>query len=208
MKGLFVSDLLWLKHQKRFLLSLPGLLGLYLVLDIQISLIMLYLTIILQGGLLQLVLQSLQPETARFLFALPVSRGQFVREKYALILGLCGLGMLTAGGLCVLFRPHHAADLPEALGIGVIWLLFFTALLIPMAIRFDTGVRIWMVVLLMFAAAILSYVMGEATLPDTFFWEWMQNHRMTVFLPLAVLCSAGCAVSAFISKRMLESREY
>ena len=79
------------------------------------------------------------------------------------------LGMLTAGGLCVLFRPHHAADLPEALGIGVIWLLFFTAVLIPMAIRFDTGVRIWMVVLLMFAAAILSYVMGEATLPDTFF---------------------------------------
>lgn len=69
MKGLFVSDLLWLKHQKRFLLSLPGLLGLYLVLDIQISLIMLYLTIILHGSLLQLVLQSLQPETARFLFA-------------------------------------------------------------------------------------------------------------------------------------------
>ena len=50
MKGLFVSDLLWLKHQKRFLLSLPGLLGLYLVLDIQISLIMLYLTIILHGS--------------------------------------------------------------------------------------------------------------------------------------------------------------
>lgn len=40
MNGLFVSDLLWLKHQKRFLLSLPGLLGLYLVLDIQISLIL------------------------------------------------------------------------------------------------------------------------------------------------------------------------
>lgn len=108
----------------------------------------------------------------------------------------------------MLFRPYHAADLPEALAIGVIWLLFFTAVLIPMAIRFDTGVRIWMVVLLMFAAAILSYVMGEATLPDTFFWEWVQNHRMTVFLLLAALCSAGCALSAFISKRMLDSREY
>lgn len=208
MKGLFVSDLLWLKNQRRFLISLLCLYVLYLVLDIQISLVMLYVTIVLQGGLLQLVKQSLQPETARFLFTMPVSRRQFVLEKYALILGTCLVVMLASAGMDLLIQPHQAAVLPQVLGIGVLWMLLCTAFLVPLVIRFDTGARIWIFVLLFAGAAILSFVMGEATVPDTSFWRWVAEHQMAVFCVLLTVCSAGCAVSAVISQRMLESREY
>lgn len=206
MNGLLAYDIVLLRRQK-WLRYQPLLVALYLLLRMDLSLLMIFLNITLESILLMDLQSSLSPAAGRFLFTLPLNRRIFVLEKYLLILGLGILQMLIAAAAYCFFLPETVSHVAADLSVCLLWLILFTALLLPLTIRFGNLYRIWMVVCLFFTAGFLSFLLEWTKLPDTPFWHSLLADPVPVLLILALVSAILLAVSICISLRLMSQKE-
>lgn len=89
MKGLWTSDWIWFKSQKRFLLMMAFLIVCFLFSG-QSSFLILYFPLFLTILSTRRVLEGVSGKSARFLFTLPFSRKDYLIREVSVCAGLLG----------------------------------------------------------------------------------------------------------------------
>lgn len=201
MKGLFTKDLLWVKQQKKLLLILALLLVMYILMDMEGLVLVLFpplLTIILG----KTIVFDLDDRSSRFLFTLPFTRKQYVLEKYLLCIG-ADLILILAGWLIGLLRADSMgrAELNQNVIIAALFGILLVAVLIPMMMKFKEKAQI--VLMASALALVIVYLFffdpkgGGIALPEL---------SMTLLMPLAwiaalVILGLSFWVSCLVMKK-------
>lgn len=157
MKGLAVYDMTWLKGQKKLLMILAALTILYLVTD---GTTVLFLSVIYQMLMLRTLEWNLRAENSRFLFTLPFTRREYVREKYLFILGSSLVLTIVLYILALAFHPNKMMELTAMLGVILLELLYFSAILIPMMIKLGSNMQVWLTVIVVAIASLTALMIG------------------------------------------------
>lgn len=204
MKGLAVYDLTWLKGQKKLLLILAALAVLYLVTE---GTMVMFLSVIFQMLLLRTLEWNLRSENSRFLFTLPFTRKDYIREKYLFILGASLAVTLILYLLGSAFHPSQLKEMTMMLGVIVIELVWFSAILVPMMIRLGANMQLWLTVIVVVIVSATALVIGN--LQETV-GQWIgliQDNTGWLMLILLILGLVGVGVSMKISEGILDREE-
>lgn len=204
MKGLALYDLTWLKGQKKLLMILAALTILYLVTD---GTTVLFLSVIYQMLMLRTLEWNLRADNSRFLFTLPFTRREYVREKYLFILGSSLVLTIVLYILALAFHPNKMMELTAMLGVILLELLYFSAILIPMMIKLGSNMQVWLTVIVVAIASLTALMIGG--LQETV-GQWVtviQGNLPVVFGGMAVLGLVCLAVSMKVSEGILGREE-
>lgn len=204
MKGLALYDLTWLKGQKKLLMILAALTILYLVTD---GTMVLFLSVIFQMLLLRTLEWNLRAENSRFLFTLPFTRRQYVQEKYLFILGSTLVLTIGLYAVAIVCQPDKMMELSAMLGVIVLELLYFSAILIPMMIRLGSNMQVWLTVIVVVLASLTAVLIGSLQETVTQWLTVIQGNLPVVFGGVAVLGLVCLAVSMKVSKGILDREE-
>nr|WP_300904250.1 ABC-2 transporter permease [Faecalibaculum rodentium] len=204
MKGLALYDLTWLKGQKKLLMILTALTILYLVTD---GTMVLFLSVIFQMLLLRTLEWNLRAENRRFLFTLPFTRRQYVQEKYLFILGSTLVLTIGLYILALAFHPNKMMELTAMLGVILLELLYFSAILIPMMIKLGSNMQVWLTVIVVAIASLTALMIGglQETVGQ---WVTVIRGNLPVVYTLVALLGLVClGVSMKISEGILGREE-
>ncbi|WP_289688238.1 ABC-2 transporter permease [Faecalibaculum rodentium] len=204
MKGLALYDLTWLKGQKKLLMILTALTILYLVTD---GTMVLFLSVIFQMLLLRTLEWNLRAENRRFLFTLPFTRRQYVQEKYLFILGSTLVLTIGLYILALAFHPNKMMELTAMLGVILLELLYFSAILIPMMIKLGSNMQVWLTVIVVAIASLTALMIGGLQETVTQWLTVIQGNLPVVFGGMAVLGLVCLGVSMKISEGILGREE-
>ena len=204
MKGLALYDLTWLKGQKKLLMILAALTILYLVTD---GTMVLFLSVIFQMLLLRTREWNLRAENSRVLFTLPVTRRQYVQEKYLFILGSTLVLTIGLYAVAIVCQPDKRMELSAMLGVIVLELLYFSAILIPMMIRLGSNMQVWLTVIVVVLASLTAVLIGSLQETVTQWLTVIQGNLPVVFGGVAVLGLVCLAVSMKVSEGILDREE-
>ncbi|WP_286638215.1 ABC-2 transporter permease [Faecalibaculum rodentium] len=204
MKGLALYDLTWLKGQKKLLMILTALTILYLVTD---GTMVLFLSVIFQMLLLRTLEWNLRAENSRFLFTLPFTRRQYVQEKYLFILGSTLVLTIGLYILALAFHPNKMMELTAMLGVILLELLYFSAILIPMMIKLGSNMQVWLTVIVVAIASLTALMIGGLQETVTQWLTVIQGNLPVVFGGMAVLGLVCLGVSMKISEGILGREE-
>lgn len=204
MKGLALYDLTWLKGQKKLLMILTALTILYLVTD---GTMVLFLSVIFQMLLLRTLEWNLRAENSRFLFTLPFTRRQYVQEKYLFILGSTLVLHIGLYILALAFHPNKMMELTAMLGVILLELLYFSAILIPMMIKLGSNMQVWLTVIVVAIASLTALMIGGLQETVTQWLTVIQGNLPVVFGGMAVLGLVCLGVSMKISEGILGREE-
>lgn len=204
MKGLALYDLTWLKGQKKLLMILAALTILYLVTD---GTMVLFLSVIFQMLLLRTLEWNLRAENSRFLFTLPFTRRQYVQEKYLFILGSTLVLTIGLYILALAFHPNKMMELTAMLGVILLELLYFSAILIPMMIKLGSNMQVWLTVIVVAIASLTALMIGGLQETVTQWLTVIQGNLPVVFGGMAVLGLVCLGVSMKISEGILGREE-
>ncbi|WP_304409218.1 ABC-2 transporter permease [Faecalibaculum rodentium] len=204
MKGLALYDLTWLKGQKKLLMILAALTILYLVTD---GTMVLFLSVIFQMLLLRTLEWNLRAENRRFLFTLPFTRRQYVQEKYLFILGSTLVLTIGLYILALAFHPNKMMELTAMLGVILLELLYFSAILIPMMIKLGSNMQVWLTVIVVAIASLTALMIGGLQETVTQWLTVIQGNLPVVFGGMAVLGLVCLGVSMKISEGILGREE-
>lgn len=204
MKGLAVYDMTWLKGQKKLLMILTALTILYLVTD---GTMVLFLSVIFQMLLLRTLEWNLRAENSRFLFTLPFTRRQYVQEKYLFILGSTLVLTIGLYILALAFHPNKMMELTAMLGVILLELLYFSAILIPMMIKLGSNMQVWLTVIVVAIASLTALMIGGLQETVTQWLTVIQGNLPVVFGGMAVLGLVCLGVSMKISEGILGREE-
>ena len=204
MKGLALYDLTWLKGQKKLLMILAALTILYLVTD---GTMVLFLSVIFQMLLLRTLEWNLRAENSRSLFTLPFTRRQYVQEKYLFILGSTLVLTIGLYAVAIVCQPDKMMELSAMLGVIVLELLYFSAILIPMMIRLGSNMQVWLTVIVVVLASLTAVLIGSLQETVTQWLTVIQGNLPVVFGGVAVLGLVCLAVSMKVSEGILDREE-
>ena len=204
MKGLALYDLTWLKGQKKLLMILTALTILYLVTD---GTMVLFLSVIFQMLLLRTLEWNLRAENSRCLFTLPFTRAQYVQEKYLFILGSTLVLTIGLYAVAIVCQPDKMLELSAMLGVIVLELLYFSAILIPMMIRLGSNMQVWLTVIVVVLASLTAVLIGSLQETVTQWLTVIQGNLPVVFGGMAVLGLVCLAVSMKVSEGILDREE-
>ncbi len=204
MKGLAVYDMTWLKGQKKLLMILAALTILYLVTD---GTTVLFLSVIYQMLMLRTLEWNLRADNSRFLFTLPFTRREYVREKYLFILGSSLVLTIVLYILALAFHPNKMMELTAMLGVILLELLYFSAILIPMMIKLGSNMQVWLTVIVVAIASLTALMIGGLQETVTQWLTVIQGNLPVVFGGVAVLGLVCLAVSMKVSEGILDREE-
>lgn len=158
MKGLFISDLLWARQQKRLWVILGFLTVMYILMEMG-GFLLAYSGLMISFLFQKSLALYLQGTTAAFYMTLPFSRRQFVLEKY-LICTLLPVGVIALmSGLCLLLG-YPAQTILVTVSVCIVLLVVFSSVMIPLTIRFRDNASLY----LMGLAAVIGIIMAVVTL--------------------------------------------
>lgn len=200
MKGLAVYDMTWLKGQKKLLMILAALTVLYLVTD---GTMVLFLSVIYQMLMLRTLEWNLRADNSRFLFTLPFTRREYVREKYLFILGSSLVLTIVLYILALAFHPNKMMELTAMLGTILLELLYFSAILIPMMIKLGSNMQVWLTVIVVAIASLTALMIGglQETVEQ---WVTVIRGNLPVVYALVAFLGLMClGVSMKISEGIL-----
>lgn len=217
MKALFLKDLYALK-ESRMLLVLTVFLALVMGCMGNIAFVQSYVAAISAVLVLNVINYDELDNGYSFLFTLPISRRQYVMEKY-------GFGLTTAfAGWCAILILSKLASLfsTESLGMAgwmvsvcvLFAMLLMQALLIPVQIRFG-GQKGKIAILLVFAASfgcamlVVKVIGGSLDEGFLMLWEFFSECSLLQILGTGIVAIAiAGAVSFFCSLRIMDHKAF
>ena len=218
MKGLFMKDFGLLKGQKQFFAVIVVMTVIFMTAYTNFAFIISYITIMI--GIMTLTTISYDEfENGRgYLFTLPVSRREYVGEKYlfSIITTLPGLAAVSVFSLVVSrSRGIHFSVGEWILSVVISFLLVtvILSILIPLQLKFGAD-KSRVAMMILWGVGIITVYLGikicEASGID---WKTAINwvYRLEPIKALAgitVICGIIMVISYLCSLRFLENREF
>ncbi len=217
MKGLLIKDLNLMKMQKKFLAVIVAIAVCMTFSMNDVSFILGYLTFLIPFFALSTISYDEYDNGNAFLFSLPITRKEYVIEKYVFCL-LLGIGSyLLAILLTTVFGiVKNSSDLPEILTgsplvAGV--MLLFLSLMLPMQLKYgaEKG-RIAMIILcgIFFALGYgILNVLKLLHLDLRFLLETaVESYPVPVFAVIFLFLTAAFLISMKISIGIMKKKEF
>ncbi len=211
MKGLLIKDLKLMKAQIAFFILFPVVGAVLVALTGEMSMGFGYITAI--SGLLGVTTINYDSYDNGFayLFALPISRRGYVKEKY-IFATLSSVAAIMAVGLFMWIlmaavHPENGYTFVEFLGDmenSYVVALTAMAFMIPVFLKF--GAEKSRFVILIIAGILMGVMAGVSQVEVLYDMEMFGGDWMRVITP--VLCLVWLAVSYLISVRIMEKKEF
>lgn len=217
MKGLLIKDLQLMKNQKQFFL-VAGAVGLvFLIGNYHSAFVVSYLMFMFSTFTVSTIAYDEYDNGAEFLFTLPVSRKQYVREKYlfcVILTGVCWLACVGIELLNMIVR-HSEADMQEFLVTSVIFLaiaLFMQELMIPVQLKYGSEKRkivmtgIFVLFFLLFYTGVKLVKKFNISEIKTLI-NFISSNVAGLITAGIVICIVTFVVSYCISARIMQNKE-
>jgi len=213
MKGLLIKDVLFMRNQRSsaFLILIMGVaMSLYM----QASAVIGYL--MMMGGMLALSTMSYDEyeNGYRYLFSLPTTREEYVKEKYLFCLIFVFLSM-TLGALAsfVIMVIKKQIDMEELIGTSV---TMFSVLIIFLAVsifsRIKYGSEKSKIIIYVFFGAIglIGYLLSNFVSKETVaaVESFVKTNDTILMIGLPVLALMVFFISYLLSARVMEKKEF
>lgn len=218
MKGLFIKDFGLMKGQKPFFAAVLLMTAMFMVVYESFSFVIPYITIMI--GMLTLTTISYDDfeNGLGYLFTLPVSRREYVGEKYlfSIVTTLPGLILVSAGSL-VVSRIRGVDFTMEECVLSVIssflMVTVMLAIFIPLQLKFGVD-KSRVAMMMVFGGGALALYAG-AKICDVLGINWMaaidvaaKMEPAVVLTGIAVICAVVLVISYLFSLRFIEKREF
>ncbi|MCR5273694.1 MAG: ABC-2 transporter permease [Lachnospiraceae bacterium] len=215
MKGLFVKDFCFVMKRKNTLLIMVCLCVMYMLLGMG-SFALAFMTWMGAAVMMSTLAYDAMNRGLSYLFSLPISRREYVYEKYLLCviggtLGMAiGLFTAVAGSLFGIEEIQLSEILPIAF-VGYVFMFVFCSIFIPVDIKFGAEQSRIVTFGIMFVIVIIGVVASK------FVSEEMIDDAFTYIgnLPLPIVGLTGLVigaifmvVSAIISVCIIEKKEF
>ena len=207
MKGLFISDLIWLKRQKTMLLLLALLTAMYIFndsLSFMFSFIALFLSVLLSRSIQGYITQP----NARFLQTLPFDLRSLLMEKFlistlfpaavTLILAIVifVMGKSDWNELCVLMSVTFASS------------VLIPSIIIPMTIRYKDKSQYMLMIIVAIVAIGIVMITDTAQENGISLIDSISSNASLLLNFLPALIMVFLAGSFMLSRRFLAKEEY
>lgn len=221
MKALLIKDWKLFMSQKQFFLITVVIVGAFLFSAKNPAFVVSYATIMYTVFTISTISYDDYHNGMSFLMTLPVSRKDYVAEKYTFgILMGGGTAVIVVAATAAVFKVRNtglsAEELLVSVMTGLLVAVFFLSFTIPIQLKF--GAEKGRMALLAVSMACFVLIMGGAALAKRMGWkggELGELFRKIDKAPLGMIIGglgAGCVflllVSAFISLRVLVKREF
>ena len=215
MRGLLVKDIELMKQQKQFFIMVI-VMGLILNLSNgSVNFATGYFTVITAIFAITTISYDEFDNGLGFLMTLPVTRKQYVAEKYILGTGLTVAGCVAAtaeGAICKVVAELHG-NLGETIaGSVAVSLLAFLMLAVslPLVIYFGTekgryiAIVLWVIIIAVLYALTKTMGLSEAAIS-----KWLDGLNWGITITVAALITAiGYLSSFWISVQLMEKKEF
>ncbi len=217
MKGLLIKDFRLVKMQKQFFIAIAAIAVVMAFSMDNLSFLSGYLTFVMPMFALSTLSYDDFDNGSAFLFTLPVSRREYVLEKYlfGLILGLAALVLSTLLILCFGLVKEMSLALDALTGVPLTFaaMLLVLSVMLPFQIKFGADKSRIAIVAVGGLALLLGFGVGKLLdwlgVDITGLVNWVQG------LPAAALTAAGIGLAALvlaaslrISTVILEKKEF
>ncbi len=218
MKALLIKDWKLLMSQKQFFLVTIVIVGAFLFTARNPAFVVSYATIMYTVFTINTISYDDYHNGMSFLMTLPVSRTDYVAEKYTFgILMGSGTSAVVMAAAAAVFKVRDTGLSAEELLLSVMTAMlvavFFLAFTIPVQLKF--GAEKGRMALMAVSMLCFVLVMGGAVLAERMGWKAGDLFEKVEEAPLGmVVCAmgAGCVcillLSAVISLRVLKQREF
>ena len=218
MKALLIKDWKLLMSQKQFFLVTIVIVGAFLFTAKNPAFVVSYATIMYTVFTISTISYDDYHNGMSFLMTLPVSRTDYVAEKYTFgILMGSGTSAVVMAAAAAVFKVRDTGLSAEELLLSVMTAMlvavFFLAFTIPVQLKF--GAEKGRMALMAVSMLCFVLVMGGAVLAERMGWKVRDPFEKVEEAPLGmVVCAmgAGCVcillLSAVISLRVLKQREF
>ena len=219
MKGLLIKDIKLMKNQKTFFAAMTFVGLLFLITQKTPYFVITYITTMFSMFTITTLTYDEFENGAAFLFSLPFSRRDYVKEKYLYGIITCalGLGIVTVASVVVSAIRGHHVDMTSigATGLGSISIcIIFLSLSIPIEIKFgvEKGRIGFLLVLGFFFAGFylaMRFVGNEGRLGVQNIIAKIENlSTVAVLGGLVGIWIIVGGISMMISMRLIERKEY
>ncbi len=225
MKGLYVKDFRLFWAQKSYYLVLIALAVGTAYFSANVALVFTFLCVVIPMFTLSSISYDQFDNGNAFLFSLPITRRSYVLEKYAFALSLEGIALLLSGILAIAISAvtDNGADIAGALSdllviipiMGAL-VLILLSFMIPVNLKY--GAEKGRVVLIIVVGVVVAVVLlveylvemiGGTPAGIASLVEQLERMGMGVLVLAALALAAGvCAVSAGVSLRIIQKKEY
>lgn len=214
MKGLLIKDWQLLKNQKAFFMVLAVIMVLYTAMG-NVTFLLSYAPMMCVFVAMSTITYDTFDNGSAFLFTLPFSRKEYVREKYI----FSGLLVLISWGISVAAALGHtffrAGDWKETLVTSVIFLLLsliIMSLSIPLQLKYGAEKSRVAVMIMMGAAFGLLFVvfkiMDARKVNTNQLWSAFHGLNTTVAVAAAIaVCTALIGISLAVSTKIMHKKE-
>lgn len=218
MKALLIKDWKLLKNQKQFFLVTLVIVGVFLFTSKNLAFVVSYATIMYTIFTISTISYDDYHNGMSFLFTLPVSRREYVVEKYS-------FGILTGSGAAAAVLAAAAAvsrvremnmtveDLTISIMTAILVAMFFLSFTIPIQLKF--GAEKGRIAMMAVSMVFFVLIMGFSALLKRTGWQAGNLFRRVEEASaelVACVIGAGCAamllISALISLQVLKQREF
>lgn len=221
MKALLIKDWKLFMSQKQFFLITVVIVGVFLFSAKNTAFVVSYATIMYTIFTISTISYDDYHNGMSFLMTLPVSRKDYVAEKYTFgILMGGGTAVIVVAAAAAVFKVRNTGVSAEELLVsamtGLLVAVFFLSFTIPSQLKF--GAEKGRMALMAVSMVCFVLIMGGAALAKRMGWkggELGELFRKIDKAPLGMIIGglgAGCVllllVSAFISLRVLGKREF
>ncbi len=218
MKGLFIKDLRLLKGQKSFFAAVVIMMTFFMMTYRNYSFVISYVTIMF--GILTLTTMSYDEfeNGMGYLLVLPISRKQYVIEKYLFSILSTVTGLLAVSGCAAVISGIRNIDflwedwVSSVIGSFMI-VTIMLAVMIPLQMKFGAE-KSRVAMMLVFGGGALIVYMGmklsEALEIDwTGMIEWLESLKTAaVFGGFFVICGLVMVISCQYSMHVIKKREF
>ncbi len=217
MKGLLIKDFHLMKIQKRFFIVIIGLSVLLTASMNEVSFIIGYLTLVMPMFATGTLGYDEFDNGNAFLFTLPISRREYVLEKYcfAILLGVIALsvGILLTLGFGAVKDMNTAWEAIQAAPISFAAMLLLSSIMLPLQIKFGAEKsRIAMIVLvgsiLVLGWGILNLFSFCGIDPITAILRWVTKYPYLTLIVVMAAVLLALLLSVTLSLRMMKKKEF
>ena len=218
MKGLFIKDLRLMKAQKHFFGVVLMMMVIFLTVYTDFSFVIAYITVMFGFLTVSTISFDEQDNGLGYLLALPVSRSDYVKEKYLFSIATAIPGLLIVSVLAFAVSRIRGIDfvveewvMTTAVSLLIVGVML--SVVIPVQLKFGAD-KSRVVMLILFGGGSLTIYAG-VKICDTFgidympMLNWLAGIRPTITLAgVALVCTVLMGVSYLISRSFIEAREF
>lgn len=218
MKGLLIKDIKLMKNQKNFFIVIATMAVVFGYMMDTGSFIVGYGTFIISLFVISTISYDEFNNGFTFLFTLPVSRNDYVKEKYLFAFCLSGIACLSATLLSILFEMVKGNELLILESLLSSMAVFMTALvlvniIIPVQLKFGQNKGNMAVILVVGATFVIGYlvvkVLAFINIDIASVINWLSQLGLTGLILIGIaIVAIVVIISCQISCRIMLNKEF